>query len=122
MDRFFTRFPDSLAAVSSQVTREENDREIKIEATVPGIEAADLDVRISPRFLTIKGTHKESSGKSSSTLKRRLNSFSETIGLSSRVDPDGSKATLKNGVLTVIMPKLKVAQEEPRKLEVTKEI
>lgn len=81
---------------------------IYVQSAVAGIDSDNLDVNITKEAVTIRG-------KREKTLKVNeenyfyqecfWGTFSRSIVLPEEVDPDRSTASLKNGVLTVKMPK-----------------
>lgn len=81
-------------------------QEIQIVAQLPGMTEKDVNVEVGTDVVTIKGEKKEekSSHNSFSTVSQ---SFVRTVQLPCKVDGDKVQATLKNGVLTVSLPKRK---------------
>jgi HSP20 family protein len=89
----------------------DGDKEIQVVAEVPGMSEKDVDVQAGKNTVTISGHRKETTGddarnskKSFSTLEQ---SFTRTVSLPVEVDGDKVKATIKDGVLTVSIPKAK---------------
>ena len=89
----------------------DGDKEIQVVAEVPGMSEKDVDVQAGKNTVTISGHRKETSGddgkngkKSFSTVEQ---SFTRTVSLPVEVDGDKVKATIKDGVLTVSIPKAK---------------
>ena len=81
------------------------------EAEVPGFEMADLEVTVLGNQLTIKGRRKASK-KEDATLHRHerfTGEFVRSMMLPVEVDRDKVDATLKDGVLTLVMPKTQAA-------------
>jgi len=78
--------------------------ELQIIAELPGLTEKDVDVQVGADMVTIKGEKKEEKrdDKAFSTVSE---SFLRTVKLPCKVDGDKVKATLKNGVLTVSLPK-----------------
>jgi len=78
--------------------------ELQIVAELPGLTEKDVDVQVGTDLVTIKGEKKEEKrdDKSFSTVSE---SFVRTVKLPCKVDGDKVKATLKNGILTVSLPK-----------------
>ena len=81
---------------------------IYVQSAVAGIDSDNLDVNITKEAVTIRGkrekTHKVSE-ESYFYQECFWGTFSRSIVLPEEVDPDRSTASLKNGVLTVKMPK-----------------
>jgi len=87
----------------------QNDSDIVIQSTVAGVRPDDLDVQITRDMVTIRGKreqNREVSGDNYFYQELYWGSFSRSILLPSEVDVDESEATLKNGLLTVRLPKL----------------
>lgn len=81
------------------------------EAEMPGFKMDDIEVSVMGNQLTIKG-RRESSTEEGTTFhrrERRTGEFTRTLTLPVDVDPDKIQATLKDGVLMVVMPKSKAA-------------
>jgi HSP20 family protein len=99
---------------------EEKDRYI-VKAEVPGVEKDDVHVSVTDNVLLIRGeTKKEESAREQDYYysERYVGSFSRSIPLPSTVKADQIKATFKNGVLTLEIPKAKEALEKEIKIEV----
>ncbi len=112
--------PPGAAAARLDVTQ--SGEEVKVTAEVPGVEEKDLDVSVTETSVTIKGEKKKeasSSDKSKPQAAERVyGMFERTFSLPCRVNSDQAKATLKNGVLTIVMPKSQTAQKESKKLAI----
>lgn len=84
-------------------------KDIIIQSTVAGTDPKDIDVSITKDMVTIKGHRaSEEKIKSSDYYHRELywGSFSRSIILPEEIDPDGAKASIKNGVLTIRLPRI----------------
>ena len=96
----------------------QNDKEIVIKSAIAGVSGKDLDIAITNDTVTIKGDRKEEqSEKSKNYYYQELywGEFSRTVILPEEVNADEAKATLKNGVLTITLPKLTTK----KKVEIT---
>jgi HSP20 family molecular chaperone IbpA len=98
----FVSLPMDVPAVKTV----DGNQEIQIVAQLPGLTEKDVNVEVGSDVVTIKGEKKEekSANNSFSTVSQ---SFVRTVQLPCKVDGDKVKATLKNGVLTVSLPKQK---------------
>jgi len=97
----------------------ENPKEIVVHAEVPGIDPKDIDITIHGRTLTLKGekkSEKEEKDVNYHRIERRYGAFSRTLELPTDVDPDNAKATYKDGVLKLVIPKTK--EQAVKKIEV----
>lgn len=88
------------------------------EAEVPGVSENDIEIYAVGNELTIKGTRKprESEGASYHRRERGTGEFTRVVTLPAEVNADKVQATLKDGVLTVTLPK--VDEAKPRKIAV----
>ncbi|HEY9755212.1 MAG TPA: Hsp20/alpha crystallin family protein [Oculatellaceae cyanobacterium] len=93
-------FPVSLPSVKTVQT----DKEVRVTATVPGLQEKDVDIQVGKNELAIKGK-KEEQAKKDKSFQTVRESFEEIVQLPCPVDGDKAKATIRNGELTVILPK-----------------
>jgi HSP20 family protein len=97
----------------------ERDDEIVLRAEVPGIRKDDLDISIDEGSVTIRGlVQREEKDAEGDYFRRELahGEFVRTIGLPVAVETEKVKASLKDGVLELVMPKLERARR--RKIEI----
>jgi len=91
---------------------------IYAEAEVPGVTMDEIELNVVDNELSIKGERK-STDDDSLTYHRRergTGGFSRFITLPTAVAADEVNAVLKNGVLTITLPKSAAAK--PRRIEV----
>ena len=82
------------------------------KADVPGIKEQDIEVNITGNRLTIAGkreSEKEDKGETFYAFERSYGSFTRTFTLPDQTDGANIKAELKNGELTVVVPKTPAA-------------
>lgn len=90
-----------------------------IESHVAGIEPESLDVAIAPDNISIRGKRKkkEKIEENEYLLKECFwGRFARSIILPQQIDPDKSHASLKNGILKIVLSKL--SKQKQKKLEV----
>ncbi|WP_017314638.1 Hsp20/alpha crystallin family protein [Mastigocladopsis repens] len=90
----------------------ETPEEIKLRIEVPGIEAKDLDVKVTAEAVAITGERKSEIKQEDKGMRRsefRYGRFQRVIPLPTRVQNDKVQAEFQNGVLCLTMPK---AEEE----------
>jgi HSP20 family protein len=100
----------------------ETDKEVKVCAEIPGVDAKDIDVSVEDGTLTIKGEKKyeqEEKGKGQYRMERSYGSFERAIPLPTEVDESKAKAEFKKGVLRLTLPKRRGAQPRRKKIPVT---
>lgn len=96
--------------------------EIIIQSTVAGLKPEELDVSISQDMVTIRGKRQrmhEISKENYFYQELYWGSFSRSILLPQEVDADSAEATIKEGLLTLRLPKLD--KNRVQKLKVKKE-
>ncbi|CAM6003821.1 unnamed protein product [Sphagnum balticum] len=125
MDRRWS-FPIGVGAYIPRLDTTEQGNEIKITAELPGIDEKDLDVTVDDDSVTIKGDKKDELTQSKGdqsfhAIERSYGVFERTIGLPCKVQSEKAQAVLKNGVLTITVPKSQLAQSEGKKLTIRRE-
>ena len=87
--------------------------EIVVQAIVGGVKLEDLDVEVTHDMATLRGKRerqKEVSGSDYFYQELYWGAFSRSILLPQEVDADEAEATMKNGLLTIRLPKLDKAR------------
>lgn len=82
---------------------------ITIESVIAGVESDDLDISITPESVVIKGSreHKEKIKKDDFLHQECFwGKFSRSVILPQEIDPDKAQASLKDGVLKIVLPKI----------------
>jgi HSP20 family protein len=82
----------------------DDDNTITVRAELPGMEEKDVELTLEDGLLRLKG-EKTTEDQSANYSERWHGSFERTIGLGPDVDAEKAKATFKNGLLTVTVPK-----------------
>ena len=99
-----------------------DEKNMYIKADIAGIEEKDLNVMVQDNILTISGERteekKESKNGSYYISERKTGSFSRSFSLPEEVKTENIKAELKNGVLTITMPKEKPVEAKKIKIGV----
>ncbi len=98
----------------------QKDDEIVIQSTVAGVRPDDLDVQITREMVTIRGKReqvREIAHDDYYYQELYWGSFSRSILLPCEIDVDGAEASLKNGLLTVHLPKLDKNRSERIKVK-----
>ena len=96
----------------------EDDSGITLLADMPGVSKDRLDIQIDKATLSIEGEAEISMPEGMEALYADIRSthYQRSFSLSSELDGEGASANLKDGVLTLQIPKR--AQYQPRKIEV----
>jgi len=96
-----------------------NDDMLTVTAELPGVEANDLSLSIEEDILTLSFIRKkEETGEGVTVLRRERphGKFTRNITLPFRVEHDKINANLKDGILTVLLPRAEA--DKPKKITV----
>lgn len=99
----------------------EKDNKYLLDADVPGMSEADLDIDFHDNILTLKGetkSEKETTESGYVCVERSRGSFRRDIYLDEEVDKDSIKADLKNGVLHIEMVKKEAPRTNHKKITI----
>ncbi|WP_254839747.1 Hsp20/alpha crystallin family protein [Natronomonas marina] len=97
----------------------DHDEEFVVTVDLPGFERDDVEIQVTDHTLRIEAEHEEATAEEEEQYlrrERRRESMRRSIRLPGDVDKEGVNARMKNGVLTVTLPKLEV--EEARNIEI----
>jgi HSP20 family protein len=95
----------------------EEDDEVRVEMEVPGMTADDLSVTVGQDALIVRGEKKQEAAEGGAHRRERsYGVFRREILLPSEVDREKVKASFKNGVLVVHLPK---SHEAAKKVAIT---
>ena len=89
----------------------DREEEVVVRAEIPGVDKENLEVSLSDDRLTIKGTtRQEKEEKEAGEYTRRemsRGSFTRVVTLPANVDGEKARASFKDGVLEMTLPKMK---------------
>ena len=90
----------------------ESDENLTVEAELPGIALSDVDVQVVGNELTIKGRSPEvhMTNVTYHREERHSGGFARTVKLPQEVKSENVQAVLKNGLLTITLPKSDVSR------------
>ena len=98
--------------------------ELVLKAEIPGVDPKDLDIRVLPDSVVLRGEirrDEEIKDENYYRCERVYGSFARTIPLPVEVNPSEAKASYKNGILKLVLPKAEPQEEEGVRIEVEKE-
>ena len=87
----------------------EGDDAVTVTVEVPGVDRDHLDLGITPQGLTIRGETRQETEDARDdyrVVQSRYGSFVRTVPLPPGIDVDRAQARVKDGVLTVTLPKV----------------
>lgn len=117
MERLFDQSGRVTGGALPSVNVRQDEKNIYLEANIPGFNEEQIDIDVADDYVTISGTMTEESKESDQKtgyLRREYQhqSFSRTIGLPLPVHSDKATAKIKHGVLHITLPK--VEEEKPK--------
>ena len=110
----------SLCSWKPAVDIYESENGIVLKAELPGITKKDISVEIKDNVLTLKGErHADPQIREEKYYRRErcFGTFQRSFTLQERIQPDLIKASFKEGVLTVEIPRPE--EEKPKRVTVT---
>jgi len=94
----------------------EDEKELTLVADIPGVEPNDLEIDLRDNILTIMGKVKPEEDHRYVLKEFGVGNYYRQFTLSEVIDQEKIAAAVKNGVLTLTLPKVEKAQ--PRKIQV----
>jgi len=101
----------------------EKDDGYKLTAELPGADEQDVEIKFAEGTMTMEGQKeedKEDERQDHLLSERRYGAFHRSFRVPEGVDADRIEATLKNGVLMVILPKTAEARKKQKTIAVKK--
>jgi HSP20 family protein len=98
----------------------DNEKDIVVKAVLPGVAQEDVSIDITGDMLTIRGetkTDKEEKKEDYIYRESRYGTFVRSIALPEGLKTDKAEAEVKDGILTVTLPKAAIAK--PKTIKVT---
>jgi len=119
MNRLFSRTREPYAGAFPAVNLWASQESVVVTAELPGVEQADIEISVVGDTLTVQGVRKPDETGEGSNYHRRERGFGRfvrAIQLPFRVEPDEVSATLRNGTLSITLPRAQ--SDRPRKVQV----
>lgn len=94
-----------------------------VKSTIAGVKPEDLDISISSDMVTVKGERRQQEEiKAEDYFYQECywGSFSRSLNLPVEVDVDKATADLKDGILTLVLPK--AARSRTKKVKIKSEV
>ena len=99
----------------------DQDKEIQVIADLPGLREEDISIEVNNGILTLRGEKKEEKEEKRSNYylsERFSSSFNRSFRLPTTINENKVEATLKDGILKVILPKSDEADKHRKKIEI----
>ncbi|MFW6132105.1 MAG: Hsp20/alpha crystallin family protein [Candidatus Aminicenantaceae bacterium] len=101
----------------------EKEKELLIEVEVPGVSKDDISIFLNSNHVEIRGIKRDLISEDQiiyHRLEREYGGFRRIIPFPSPIDSNQSQAILENGILTLILKKLKSGKEKSFKVKIEK--
>ena len=111
----------SLVAFTPSVNTREGEYAYHVEVDLPGVKKEDIGINVHDNLLTISGERKskeEVKEENYYKVESQYGQFERSFTLPENVDKEDIHAESKDGVLEVVIPKLKVTKKTPKKIEI----
>ena len=98
----------------------DREEDIVVRAEVPGVDKKDLEITVTENSVTLKGkTSREEKEEKADYYRCEISSgeFTRVLALPSEVDADKAKASFKDGMLEITMPKIAKSKRRTLKLD-----
>lgn len=111
LDRFSEGFlpgreaPDQETAWAPPVDVYEDDEGLILVVDLPGVRRDDIDLRIDDTGLTVEGERARTESSSGIRLERPAGRFRRSFRIGIPLDPSGARATYREGVLRITIPR-----------------
>lgn len=124
--RLFNYYPEqadesSISAFRPTVSTREGEFAYHIEVDLPGIKKEDIHIDLKDNQIVISGERSFKEERQESDyykVESSYGKFLRSFALPENVDVENIEASSENGVLEVVLPKLKVEKAEVKKIAV----
>ena len=117
-DAFFRNFPVSGEGNFPQLDIYDTEEAIIAKVSLPGVKSEDVEITTNNDTLTIQGEMKMETGDGEAVWQERMyGKFYRSIKLPVPIKADDVKASFKNGILRIEMPK--TDERKSRTIQIT---
>lgn len=122
MDQIFDEMAnsnrDAQVTWKPAIELEDTEQHVILRAEIPGVEAKDLDIRVTREAVAIAGEHRYEKKAERGYVRSefRYGNFQRVIALPVAVQNDQVQAEFKDGILTLTLPKVTEARHKVVKL------
>jgi HSP20 family protein len=91
----------------------ERENEIVLKVDLPGVSQNEIEIKVEENTLTIQGERKlikDTSGENYIQIERPYGTFRRTFNIPKTIEQEGIKASYKDGVLRVVLPRKQETQ------------
>lgn len=127
INKFFGEFPSSgfdfAFSFNPKIDISDDEKNIYVEAEIPGVKKENINISLEDNILTIKGDKKSKSEdnnkeKNYYRSERSYGSFTRSFTLPSEVNPDSCEAKFEDGILKITVAKIEPKPKNERHIEI----
>lgn len=111
----------SVTDMAVKINISETGKDYTMTAELPSLEQKDISLTVNEGVLTVSGEKQqdtEEEGKTFHRIERSYGRFSRSLQLPSDADENAIEATMKNGVLSVVIKKLAKPEKTEKRIEI----
>ncbi len=123
IQKYFDGFPgfgnDFTSAFSPKIDISEDEKNVYVEAELPGMKKEDIKITLQDNILTLKGEKnkvEEKKEKNYYRSERSYGSFQRSFTLPVEVDSEKVNAKFENGALTLTLEKLQATHSKVKEI------
>jgi HSP20 family protein len=121
IERFFEEDFDFSISPRLATDVYETDKDLVVEMQVPGFKKEDIKISFQDDYLKVEGKAEEEKEEKEKNYWRkeiRKGSFVRVIPLPRKVDPKKAKASFKDGILKISLPKIEEVKEAGEEIKI----
>ncbi len=119
-DSFGGFWPETRGIIFPRVDISQDGKEVMVTADLPGIDPSDVEIEVDEDSLVISGQMKREEKEEQKDyyhMEREYGEFRRVLPLPARVRAEQAEAQVKDGVLTVILPRSKESKKQKVKVK-----
>ncbi|HSP87329.1 MAG TPA: Hsp20/alpha crystallin family protein [Ignavibacteriaceae bacterium] len=121
IQRFFNDFPSTDHNYFPHIDISDDEKNIYVEAEIPGVKKENVKVTLQDNILTITGEKKKETEEKNKNLfrsERVYGSFTRSFTLPGDINPDTVDAKFENGILNITISKSQPKKASEKFIEI----
>lgn len=109
----------SISAFKPTVSTREGEYAYHVEIDLPGVKKEDISIDVKENHIVVSGERhfkEERNEKDYYKIESSYGKFQRSFALPENVDSENIEASSENGVLEIVLPKLKMNKDDVRKI------
>lgn len=112
---------DSFTSFSPAVNTREGEFAYHVDVDLPGVKKDDIEINVHDNIVTLSGERKiqnELKEENYYKVESEYGKFERSFSLPEDADAENIHAETADGVLELVIPKLEVSEDKPKKIEI----